>query len=104
MLYRYSISANSWSNLSAINARAAASGAGLSGHWVHMVSASDWTSEASIRNGRYSIPSVVVPVPCLTGMTSPPTAGKKPSRTPQQPDLGKYGLSKCSSKLNVRQT
>ena len=52
-LYRYSISANSWSTLSPTTARAAAPGAGLSGHWIHSVSATDWTSEASVRNGRY---------------------------------------------------
>ncbi|MEI7666951.1 MAG: hypothetical protein WCI65_12975 [Synechococcaceae cyanobacterium ELA263] len=52
-LYRYSISANSWSTLSPTTARAAAPGAGLSGHWVHSVSASDWTNENTIRNGRY---------------------------------------------------
>ncbi len=52
-LYRYSISANSWSTLSPTTARAGAPGAGLSGHWIHSVSASDWTSETSIRNGRY---------------------------------------------------
>ena len=84
MLYRYSISANSWSTLSPTNARVAASGAGLSGHWIHLVSASVWTSEASIGNGRYSIPSGVVPVPCLIGTTSQATPGKTPSRTPQQ--------------------
>jgi hypothetical protein len=52
-LFRYSISANSWSTLSPATARAAAPGAGLSGHWIHSVSASDWSSENSIRNGRY---------------------------------------------------
>jgi hypothetical protein len=52
-LYRYSISANSWSTLTPTTARAAAPGAGLSGHWIHSVSASDWSSENSIRNGRY---------------------------------------------------
>ena len=52
-LYRYSISANSWSTLSPATARAAAPGAGLSGHWIHSVSASDWNNEAAIRNGRY---------------------------------------------------
>jgi hypothetical protein len=52
-LYRYSISANSWSTLSPTTARGAAPGAGLSGHWIHSVSASDWSNENSIRNGRY---------------------------------------------------
>ena len=52
-LFRYSISSNSWSTLSPVTARAVAPGAGLSGHWVHSVSASDWTNENTIRNGRY---------------------------------------------------
>ncbi len=52
-LYRYSISTNSWTTLSPTTARAAAPGAGLSGHWIHAVSAADWTNEAAIRNGRY---------------------------------------------------
>lgn len=51
-LYRYSISGNSWSTLTPVSARAAAPGAGLSGHWVWDVSDSDWTSESAIRNGR----------------------------------------------------
>lgn len=52
-LYRYSISGNSWSTLSPGAARAAAPGAGMSGHWVHSVSASNWTNEDAILNGRY---------------------------------------------------
>ena len=52
-LYRYSISGNSWSTLSPVAARAAAPGAGMSGHWIHSVSASDWTNENAIQNGRY---------------------------------------------------
>ena len=52
-MYRYSISGNSWSTLSPVAARAAAPGAGMSGHWIHSVSASDWTNENAIQNGRY---------------------------------------------------
>ena len=52
-MYRYSISGNSWSTLSPVAARAAAPGAGMSGHWIHSVSASDWTNENAILNGRY---------------------------------------------------
>ena len=52
-MYRYSISGNSWSTLSPVDARAAAPGAGMSGHWIHSVSASDWTNENAIQNGRY---------------------------------------------------
>jgi hypothetical protein len=52
-LYRYSISGNSWTTLSPGLARAGAPGAGMSGHWVHSVSASDWNNENAILNGRY---------------------------------------------------
>ena len=50
-LYRYSISANTWSTLAPVAARAAAPGAGMSGHWVHSVEAADWNNESSIING-----------------------------------------------------
>lgn len=52
-LYRYSISGNSWSTLTPASARAGAPGAGFSGHWIYNVSASDWTNEGAIKNGRY---------------------------------------------------
>lgn len=54
-LYRYSISANTWSTLTPVAARAAAPGAGMSGQWVHSVpvSESDWNNESAILNGRY---------------------------------------------------
>jgi hypothetical protein len=52
-LYRYSISGNSWSTLSPTAARGGAPGAGMSGHWIHSVSAADWNNESAIRNGRY---------------------------------------------------
>jgi hypothetical protein len=52
-LYRYSIVGNTWSTLTPVAARAAAPGAGMSGHWIHSVSASDWTNENAILNGRY---------------------------------------------------
>jgi hypothetical protein len=51
-LYRYSISANTWTTLSPIAARAAAPGAGMSAHWVWDVKESDWTAENTIRNGQ----------------------------------------------------
>lgn len=51
-MYRYDITANTWSTLSPGNARAAAPGAGMSGHWVHSADATDWTSESNIINGR----------------------------------------------------
>jgi hypothetical protein len=52
-LYRYSVSGNTWTTLTPTAARAAAPGAGMSGHWIHSVSASDWNNENAIRNGRY---------------------------------------------------
>lgn len=51
-LYRYDIAANTWSTLTPTAARAAAPGAGMSGHWVHSVEESDWNVENSILNGR----------------------------------------------------
>jgi hypothetical protein len=50
-LYRYSISANTWSTLAPVAARAAVPGAGMSGHWVHSVEAADWNNESAIING-----------------------------------------------------
>lgn len=52
-LYRYDITANTWSTLSPVAARAAAPGAGMSAHWVHSVNETDWTNESLILNGRY---------------------------------------------------
>jgi hypothetical protein len=52
-LYRYSISANTWTTLTPVAARAAAPGAGMSGHWIHSVAESDWNNESAILNGRY---------------------------------------------------
>ena len=52
-MYRYDIAANTWSTLSPIAARAAAPGTGMSAHWVHSVTESDWNNENAILNGRY---------------------------------------------------
>lgn len=52
-LFRYSISANTWTTLSPTLARAGAPGAGMSGHWIWEVSTTDWNTENSILNGRY---------------------------------------------------
>jgi hypothetical protein len=52
-LYRYSISGGTWTTLTPGVARGAAPGVGMSGQWVHSVSASDWTNENAILNGRY---------------------------------------------------
>jgi hypothetical protein len=52
-LYRYSISANTWSTLSPVAARAAAPTTGMSGHWVWGSTDSKWTDQNAIMNGRY---------------------------------------------------
>lgn len=52
-MYRYSVSGNTWTTLSPGVARGGAPGVGMSGHWIHSVSATDWTSENAIQNGRY---------------------------------------------------
>jgi hypothetical protein len=52
-LYRYSISANTWSTLTPGAARAAAPGAGMSAHWVHSAGGTDWNEESAIINGRW---------------------------------------------------
>jgi hypothetical protein len=52
-LFRYSISAGTWTTLSPGVARAAAPALGMSGHWVFEVSDSAWTNESDIRNGRF---------------------------------------------------
>jgi hypothetical protein len=52
-MYRYSISGNTWTTLSPGVIRAGSPGAALGGNWVHSVSATDWTNENAIQNGRY---------------------------------------------------
>ncbi len=52
-LYRYSIAANTWSTLTPVAARAAAPGAGMSGHWIHSAPEADWNNESAILNGRF---------------------------------------------------
>jgi hypothetical protein len=52
-MYRYDIAANTWSTLSPVAARATAPGAGMSAHWVHTSSATDWNNESAIIAGRY---------------------------------------------------
>ena len=54
-MYRYSISANTWTTLSPTAARAAAPGVGASGSWVYNVPAERdprWADEDAIINGR----------------------------------------------------
>jgi hypothetical protein len=52
-MYRYSITANTWTTLSPVAARAHTPGAGMSGHWVHSVPEAGWNNESAILNGRY---------------------------------------------------
>lgn len=52
-LYRYSISANTWTTLAPTAARAVAPNVALSASWVHSATAAEWTNENAIQNGRY---------------------------------------------------
>ena len=52
-LYRYSISAGTWTTLSPTAARAAAPAVGMSGHWVWDATDAAWINESAILNGRY---------------------------------------------------
>jgi len=52
-LYRYSISANTWSTLAPVAARAVAPGTGMSAHWVHSAPEAEWNNESAVMNGRY---------------------------------------------------
>jgi hypothetical protein len=52
-MYRYDITANTWSTLSPGVARGGAPTTGMSGHWVHSATEADWTNGSAIQNGRY---------------------------------------------------
>lgn len=52
-MYRYSISANTWTTLSPTAARAAAPGAGMSGNWMSKTGDTFWENESSILDGRF---------------------------------------------------
>jgi hypothetical protein len=52
-LFRYSISAGTWTTLSPTAARAAAPGVGMSAHWVYEATDAAWKNESAILNGRY---------------------------------------------------
>lgn len=52
-LYRYSISAGTWTTLTPGVARAAAPAAGMSAHWIWETTDAAWADESAIRNGRY---------------------------------------------------
>jgi hypothetical protein len=52
-MYRYDLTANTWSTLSPGVARSGAPTTGMSGHWVHSAPETEWTNESAIQNGRY---------------------------------------------------
>lgn len=52
-LYRYSISANTWSTITPGIARAGAPVAGMTANWVDQTGDPLWANEADIRDGRY---------------------------------------------------
>jgi hypothetical protein len=52
-LFRYSISAGTWTTLTPTVARAAAPGAGMSGHWIWEATDTAWLDESNILNGRF---------------------------------------------------
>jgi hypothetical protein len=52
-LFRYSISAGTWTTLTPTVARAAAPGAGMSAHWVWETTDAAWNDESAILSGRY---------------------------------------------------
>lgn len=52
-LFRYSISAGTWTTLTPTVARSGAPGVGMSGHWVWGANNAAWTNENAILNGRY---------------------------------------------------
>jgi len=52
-MYRYSIAGNTWTTLSPGVPRGAAPGVGMGASWVWGATATDWTAENAILNGRY---------------------------------------------------
>jgi hypothetical protein len=52
-MYRYSIVGNTWTTLSPVAARGGAPTTGMGASWVWGATASDWTNESAILNGRY---------------------------------------------------
>lgn len=52
-MYRYNITANTWTTLSPTAARAAAPGTGMGANWVGKVGSSVWSDESNIQDGRY---------------------------------------------------
>lgn len=52
-MYRYSISANTWTVMSPTSARGAAPGLGMCADWVGITGNSTWANESVIQDGRY---------------------------------------------------
>lgn len=52
-MYRYSISANSWTTLAPTTARTGGPGTGMSANWISKTGESFWSNESDIRDGRY---------------------------------------------------
>jgi hypothetical protein len=52
-MYRYSISANTWTTLAPTVARGAAPGLGMCLDWVSETGNADWANESDIQDGRY---------------------------------------------------
>jgi hypothetical protein len=52
-MYRYNITANTWSTIAPVAARASAPAVGMGGNWVGKSTNSDWANESSIQDGRY---------------------------------------------------
>lgn len=52
-MYRYSISANTWTTMAPTVARGAAPGLGMAVDWVSETGNSDWANESDIQDGRY---------------------------------------------------
>jgi hypothetical protein len=52
-MYRYSISANTWTTLAPTAARAGAPGVGMSANWAESTGTTEWATENDILDGRY---------------------------------------------------
>lgn len=52
-MYRYNITANTWSTLSPVSARASAPAVGMGANWVGKSTNSTWANESNIQDGRY---------------------------------------------------
>lgn len=52
-LYRYSISANTWTLITPTALRSGSPSTGMSANWIWGATESDWTAENTIKNGRY---------------------------------------------------